>query len=68
MARPGGNPNIADYGFKAKADWRGSCTERMTLKMPPDMKAAIKAGEIEDWQELCRRAIAKELGWQVPEE
>ena len=67
MARPGGNPDITDYSFEKKHDWRGSCTERMTLKMPIEMKQAIKDGEVGDWQEICRRAIAKELGWNVPE-
>ncbi|EDX82986.1 hypothetical protein S7335_164 [Synechococcus sp. PCC 7335] len=35
----------------------------MTIRMPPAMKAAIKAGAIPDWQEVCRRAIAQKLGW-----
>lgn len=66
MSRPGGNPDIAEHGFKPKEDWRGSCTERMTLRMPPEMKQAIKDENVEDWQEICRRAIASHLGWEVP--
>ena len=66
--RPGGNPDIAKYGFKRQVDWRGSCTERMTLRMPPEMKQAIRTGELDDWQELCRRAIALKLGWDIPDE
>ncbi|WP_038019542.1 hypothetical protein [Synechococcus sp. PCC 7335] len=61
--RPGGNPDIADHGFKQKHDWSEPCTEKMTIRMPPAMKAAIKAGAIPDWQEVCRRAIAQKLGW-----
>lgn len=66
MPRPGGNPDIAEYGFKPKEDWRGSCTERMTLRMPPEMKQAIKDQDVKEWQEVCRRAIAAHLGWDVP--
>lgn len=66
MARPGGNPNITDFSFESKHNWQGSCTERMTLKMPLNMKQAIKDGELGDWQEICRRAIARELGWEMP--
>lgn len=65
--RPGGNPNIAEYGFKPKENWRGSCTEKMNLKMPLEMKQAIKNGELKEWQEIARRAIAAHLGWQVPD-
>ena len=58
MARPGGNPDLKKYQFEQKYDWDEACTERMQLRMPPSMKAAIKAGEVEDWQELARQAIA----------
>ena len=63
MARPGGNPNIKDYGFPQKYEWAEPCSEKMTLRMPPAMKQAIKSGEIEDWQEIARQAIAQNLGW-----
>ncbi len=59
--RPGGNPDLAKYHFQQKYDWDEPCTDRMQLRMPPSMKAAIKAGLIEDWQEVCRQAIAAEL-------
>jgi hypothetical protein len=71
--RPGGNPELEKYHFQQKYDWDESCTERMQIRMPPSMKAAIKAGLIEDWQEVCRRAIAAEIekvnkkGEQPPE-
>ena len=61
MSRPGGNPDITKYSFKQKFDWEESCTEKMTLRMPPSMKAAIKSGLIEDWGEVCRKAIAAEI-------
>ena len=66
MARPGGNPNIAQYGFEQQHDWPEPCSERMTIRMPPSMKKAIKDGKIQDWQEIARRAIARELGWNLP--
>ena len=61
MARPGGNPALKDYQFQQKYDWDEPCTERMTLRLPPSMKADLKAGLIEDWQEVARRALAAEL-------
>lgn len=59
--RPGGNPELEKYQFEQKYDWTESCTEKMTIRMPPRMKAAIKAGEIKDWQEVARQAIAVEM-------
>ena len=59
--RPGGNPEITKYGFQQKYDWDEPCSEKMTLRLPPSMKAAIKAGVIEDWQEVARQAIAKAI-------
>ncbi|MGB5635643.1 MAG: hypothetical protein WBM86_23085 [Waterburya sp.] len=59
--RPGGNPDIAKYGFKPKHDWDEPCNERMQIRMPSSMKAAIKAGVIKDWQEVARKAIAAAL-------
>ena len=59
--RPGGNPDLAKYHFEQKYDWDEPCTEKMTLRLPASMKAAIKAGEIEDWQEVARKAIAAAL-------
>ena len=65
--RPGGNPDITKYSFEPKEDWRGPCVEKMNLKMPVEMKQAIKNGELPDWQEIARRAIASHLGWDVPD-
>ena len=59
--RPGGNPDLVKYHFKQKYDWSEPCNEKMTLRLPSSLKAAIKAGLIEDWQEVARRAIAAEL-------
>ena len=61
MARPGGNPELKKYQYTQKHDWEQPCVEKMTLKMPADMKAAIKAGKIEDWQEVARQSIAAAL-------
>ena len=59
--RPGGNPDIKKYGFKQQHNWDEPCNEKMTLRLPASLKTAIKAGLIEDWQEVARRAIAAEL-------
>ena len=59
--RPGGNPDLVKYHFKQKYDWSEPCNEKMTLRLPSSLKAAIKAGLIEDWQEVARKAIAAEL-------
>jgi hypothetical protein len=59
--RPGGNPELEKYQFQQKYDWDEPCTERMQLRMPPSMKAAIKEGLIVDWQEIARLAIAEEI-------
>ena len=59
--RPGGNPEITKYSFQQKYDWDEPCSERMTLRLPASMKEAIKAGVIEDWQEVARVAIAKAI-------
>lgn len=61
MSRPGGNPNLKEYQFEQKHDWDEPCNEKMTLRMPPSMKRAIKDGLIKDWQEVCRKAIAQEI-------
>ena len=59
--RPGGNPEITKYSFKQKFDWDEPCNEKMTLRLPSSMKAAIKAGVVKDWQEVARKAIAEEI-------
>lgn len=74
MPRPGGNPDIADYGFEKQHSWSESCTKVKSLKMPPSMAQALSAGLLPEWQEICRQAIAcqlpvdtaKELNWPPP--
>ena len=61
MARPGGNPGLKEFQFQRKYNWDESCTEKMTLKLPASMKAALKSGLLPNWQEIARRAIAAEL-------
>lgn len=63
--RPGGNPELEKYHFEPRYDWPEPCDVRMTLRLPRSMKDALKNGEIEDWQEFVRRAIARELGWDL---
>jgi hypothetical protein len=56
--RPGGNPTIADYQFEPKYDYGDeTCSERLTLRMPPSLKEKLKAGIVPDWQEVARRAL-----------
>jgi hypothetical protein len=59
--RTGGNPDLEQYQFGFKHEWNEPCTDRIQLRLPASMKAAIKEGKIKDWQELCRKAIAAEL-------
>ncbi len=65
--RPGGNPDIKEFGFKQKYDWDEPCREKMTIRLPASIKAAIKEGRIKDWQEVCRKAIVAELEKNPPE-
>jgi hypothetical protein len=56
--RPGGNPAIQEYKFDAKYDYGDeTCSERLTLRMPPSLKEKLKAGIVPDWQEVARRAL-----------
>ncbi|MGK7896494.1 MAG: hypothetical protein AB4372_23465 [Xenococcus sp. (in: cyanobacteria)] len=55
--RPGGNPNIADHGFKQKYEWDEPCTASIALRLPPSIHKKLK--QIPDWQELVRQAIAE---------
>ena len=74
--RPGGNPNITDYAFEQQHSWSEPCSVGKTLRMPPLMAQFIKEGLVENWQEVCRRAIAralpaekaKQLNWPPQEE
>ena len=59
--RPGGNPELEKYQFEQKYDWDEPCSELMTFRVPPSMKAAIKAGKVKGWQEVARQAIAAAL-------
>ena len=65
--RPGGNPDIKEYGFKQQYDrWDEPCTAKMTLRLPPSMYAELK--QLPNWQEKVREAIAAELDKHPPEE
>lgn len=73
--RPGGNPDISDYASMRKHEWSEPCTTVKSLRVPPLMNEAIKE-YLPNWQEICRRAIARELpeeisaqlGWPFDEE
>ncbi len=65
--RPGGNPELEKYQFQQKYGWEQPCSEKVSLRVPPFMKEAIKAGKVKDWQEVARKAIAAALEEKPPE-
>lgn len=44
MSRPGGNPDIADYGFEQKHSWSERCT-----KVKNSEDATIDGAGVERW-------------------
>ena len=52
--RPGGNPDIKNYGFSAPED-RESNTAFFALRITPSDLVAIKA--LPNWQEKARKAL-----------
>ena len=64
--RPGGNPNIKDYGFKT--DREHPLNQSMTLRLDEPTKKALKSGKLPNWQEIAREAIAKALEAKEKEE
>ncbi len=64
--RPGGNPAIAEYQFEPKYDYGDeTCSEKLTLRLPPSLKAKLKAGIVPDWQEVARRALLDAIAQQL---
>ncbi|WP_013323191.1 hypothetical protein [Gloeothece verrucosa] len=61
MPRPGGNPALSEYQFERKYSRSESCTEKMTIRLPPSLKADIKAGWLSDWQEVARIALEEAI-------
>ena len=57
--RPGGNPDLKKYQFKT--DREHPLTEQAAFRIDKPTKAALKAGKLPNWQEVCRQAIAKAL-------
>ena len=57
--RPGGNPNIKEHGFKT--DREHPLTQQTTFRIDEPTKAALKAGKLPNWQEVCRQALKKAL-------
>ncbi len=57
--RPGGNPNIKEYGFKT--DREHPLTEFAALRIDKPTKEALKAGKLPNWQKIAREAIEKAL-------
>lgn len=55
--RPGGNPEIKEYGFKTTR--KEPLSQQINIRVPKSMEARLK--EFPHWQELVRKAIEKEL-------
>ena len=55
--RPGGNPDIKQYGFTTDRD--EPLRERLQLRVPASMKQQLQ--QQDNWQELVRQAIAEKL-------
>lgn len=53
MPNPKGNPDITKYSFKT--DRPEACTEQITIRIPPSMKAKLK--NIDNWREEVRKAL-----------
>ncbi len=54
--RPGGNPDIAKYGFKQQYEWDEPCSAKISLRLPPSLSEELK--KLPEWQEKVRQAIA----------
>jgi len=57
--RPGGNPNIKEYGFKT--DREHPLSKKISLRVDEPTRDAIKAGKLPNWSEIARSAIEKAL-------
>ena len=57
--RPGGNPNIKEYGFKTDREY--PLSKKISLRVDEPTRDAIKAGKLPNWSEIARSAIEKAL-------
>ncbi len=57
--RPGGNPELKKYQFTTTREH--PLTEQAAFRIDKPTKAALKAGKIPNWQEVCRQALEKAL-------
>ncbi len=57
--RPGGNPNLKDYGFKS--DREHPLTEKVSFRVDEPTKAKLKAGKLPGWTQIAREAVEKAL-------
>ena len=64
--RPGGNPNIKDYGFKS--DREHPLTHKINIRVDEPTKIALKAGKLPGWSQIAREAIEKALAEALREE
>ena len=57
--RPGGNPNIADYGFKSGRKY--PLTKTVNFRVDEQTKEALKAGKLPGWTKIAREAVEQAL-------
>jgi len=57
VPNPQGNPNIKKYGFKTERT--EALTANLSMRIAPSMLKELRSRE--NWKELVRNAIAKEL-------
>ncbi len=57
--RPGGNPDIKEYGFKT--DREHPLSKKITLRVDEPTREAIRAGKLPNWSEIARSAIEQAL-------
>jgi hypothetical protein len=55
--RPGGNPDIKEYGFKTTR--KEPLSEQVNIRLGKSMSTKLKA--LDNWQEIVRKAIEEKL-------
>lgn len=55
--RPGGNPDIKEYGFKTAR--KEPLSEQVNIRLGKSMSTKLKA--LDNWQEIVRKAIEEKL-------
>lgn len=59
----GKHPNAIASQFKQKYNWGEPCDKRVALRVPESMAKNLP----ENWAEICRQALFKELSQEIQE-